>query len=70
MKTFKIRKEFITLVQFLKVEGFISSGGEARHFMGLHTIQLNDLPVTERKKKIVSGDVLTIDSETITFKND
>lgn len=70
MRTFILKKEFITLVQFLKVEGYISSGGEARYFMDDHTITLNEQKVTERKKKIFSGYTLKIDDEIITFTND
>ena len=70
MKTFTIKKDFITLVQFLKVEGLIGSGGEARHFMDHHKITLNDQQVTEKKKKIFAGNVLKIDEETITFQHD
>ena len=70
MKEFILKKEFITLVQFLKVEGFISSGGEARHFMEENDILLNDVVVTEKKKKIVSGSILKINENKYTFTHD
>ena len=70
MKVFTLKKEFITLVQYLKVEGYISSGGEAKMFIESHHIELNNIKVTEKKKKIFPHNVLTIDKESITFKYD
>lgn len=70
MKTFILKKEFITLVQYLKVEGYISSGGEARPFIESHQIELDRKKVVEKKKKIFAGNVLTINDEQITFQHD
>ena len=33
MKKVFINSEYITLSQFLKIEGFIASGGEAKYFL-------------------------------------
>ena len=33
MKEVFINSEYITLAQFLKLEGFIGSGGEAKYFL-------------------------------------
>jgi ribosome-associated protein YbcJ (S4-like RNA binding protein) len=70
MKVFTLKKEFITLVQYLKVEGYISSGGEAKVFIESHHIELNNKKVIEKKKKIFAENILTIDKESITFKHD
>ena len=71
MKVFLIKDaEYITITQFLKVEGFIQSGGEARLFFAQHQPTLNDQVIFEKKKKIKKGDVLKILNEVYTFSYD
>jgi ribosome-associated protein len=71
MKNFIIKKEpYITITQFLKVEGYISSGGEARLFFAQYKPTLNGEEVFEKKKKMKPGDILNILNEVYTFSYD
>ena len=42
MKKVFINSEYITLSQFLKLEGFIASGGEAKYFLKEVEVELNN----------------------------
>lgn len=48
----------ITLGQFLKHEGIIGTGGEAKWFLGDHDVYINGELETRRGKKLHQGDVL------------
>lgn len=63
MKTILIKTEFINLTQFLKMEAIISSGGEVKYFLEENEIYLNDIKVSEKRKKMYSGDVLKINND-------
>jgi ribosome-associated protein len=68
MNTFGIKKsEYITLVQLLKIENKISSGGEVSFYMDKNEIILNGIKVFEKRKKIYPGDKLTINGEKYEF---
>jgi ribosome-associated protein len=68
MQKFEIKKaEFITLVQLLKIENKISSGGEISFFMEENEIHLNGISVFEKRKKIYPGDILDINGEKYEF---
>ncbi|WP_162164066.1 RNA-binding S4 domain-containing protein [Acholeplasma hippikon] len=60
MEVFKIEGEFITISQLLKVLSYIGSGGETKFFLFDNTVLLNDVQITEKKKKIFPGDIVTI----------
>lgn len=70
MKTFKIKTEYITLGQFLKAEGFIGSGGEAKFFLWDNDVFVNDEKRTERGKKLRDQDVVKIKSNLYQIIND
>ncbi len=63
MNTIKINTEFITLVQFLKMESIISSGGEVKYFLLENKVLLNNQEVFEKRKKIYPNDILKINDE-------
>lgn len=56
-----ITGEYIQLDQLLKKEDLISSGGMTAAFLNSHKVFLNGIEVREKRKKIRSGDTLSID---------
>lgn len=54
----KIRDEYITLGQFLKIVDLISSGGEAKAFLLENSILINDELDNRRGRKLYKDDVL------------
>lgn len=63
MKKVLIDSEYITLAQFLKLEGFIGSGGEAKYFLKEVDVLLNDVFEDRRGKKLYNNDVIKIDDQ-------
>lgn len=63
MKKFKLKSEFITMAQLIKVEGFVSTGGEAKLFLLAHQVFKNDQRITTRKTKLLPGDIVKIDQQ-------
>ena len=47
--------------QFLKLAGAVASGGEVKALLAEGMILRNDVPETARRRKLVPGDVITID---------
>lgn len=60
MKQVEIRDGYITLSQLLKKLDYISSGGEAKHFLSESSVIVNGEPEQRRGKKLVAGDQVTI----------
>ena len=60
MKKVFINDEFITLSQFLKMEDFISSGGQAKFFLQEEQVFLNGQLENRRGKKLYNDDVVKI----------
>ncbi|KKK34691.1 hypothetical protein WN59_06560 [Salinicoccus sediminis] len=52
--------EIITLGQFLKHEGIIGTGGEAKWFLQENEVFLNGEPENRRGKKLHDGDELDL----------
>ncbi len=63
MNIININTDFITLVQFLKMESIISSGGEVKYFLEENKVLLNDIEVFEKRKKIYPNDILKINED-------
>lgn len=63
MKTLKIKTDYITLSQFLKILNFISSGGEAKYYLMEHTPLINNEPDNRRGKKLYPDDIVNIEGE-------
>ena len=57
-----IHTDTIQLDQFLKLAGAVASGGEVKELLAEGMILRNDVPETARRRKLVPGDVITIDS--------
>lgn len=57
----KIFDDIITLGQFLKLEGIIGSGGQAKWFLSENVVYINDGVENRRGKKLQHGDVIKSD---------
>ena len=55
-----IKTEFIKLQQLLKLAGVVSQGSDAKLYIKNGEVKVNDTVVTERGKKIYSGDIVAI----------
>ncbi len=60
MKEIKISGEFIKLQSLLKYAEVVGSGGEAKNIILDGFVRVNDEIVTQRGKKIKSGDVVKV----------
>lgn len=58
---FRLKNEYITLSQLLKVCDVISSGGEAKAYLQNYPVLLNGEKEDRRGKKIYSGDVVEVE---------
>lgn len=56
-----IHTDTIQLDQFLKLAGAVASGGEVKALLAEGMILRNDVSETARRRKLVPGDVITID---------
>ena len=54
-------KQPIDLYKILKFEGLVGSGGEAKAAIAGGHVMLNDVVETQKRKKIVSGDIIEFD---------
>ncbi len=70
MKKLFIDNEYITLTQFLKIESFIGSGGEAKYFLAEEKVYLNGILENRRGKKLYDGDVIEILGEKYIISNE
>lgn len=69
MKEIEIIKVPVELFKILKFEGLASSGGEAKNAIESGLVTVNGTVETQKRKKIVSGDVIAFNGEAfkITF---
>ncbi|MBS6952873.1 MAG: RNA-binding S4 domain-containing protein [Clostridium sp.] len=65
METIKLRDEYIKLGQALKAAGLVESGVEAKYAVEDEKVKVNGEVATQRGKKLVDGDVVTYNGETI-----
>ena len=71
MKEVFINSEYITLAQFLKLEGFIGSGGEAKYFLQEDVeVELNGELENRRGKKLYSNDVIKLEGNEFIIINE
>lgn len=59
----KIKEDFITLGQFIKVLDLISSGGEAKSFLLSANVKINQEADNRRGRKLYKGDLVIINSK-------
>lgn len=60
---FKLKSEFVNLVQVLKYLGVISTGGEISNYMENDLIFYNGTLEHRKRKKLYAGDVVVIDNK-------
>lgn len=65
MNSVKIKDEFIKLGQLLKLAGLCESGVDAKIAIQDGLVKVNGETDTRRGRKIVPGDVVEFDGETI-----
>ena len=63
MKKIKIKDEYITLGQFLKFDGCVSSGIDAKMVIKDGLVLVNDEVELRRGKKLRAGDQINFDGE-------
>ncbi len=68
MKSVRIRDEFIKLGQLLKLAGLVESGVDAKFVIQDGLVKVNGETDTRRGRKIVSGDVVEYNGETVTVE--
>ena len=60
MEEIKIKTDFIKLQQLLKLAGVVGQGSDAKLYIQDGIVELNDVVVTERGKKVHHGDIVTV----------
>lgn len=58
MAEVKIDTEYIKLDQFMKFQGIVSTGGEAKHFISEGHVKVNGNIELSRGKKMKIGDII------------
>ncbi len=71
MKTIEITRVPTELFKILKFEGIADNGGEAKSMIEQGQVLLNGRTETQKRKKIVSGDLIEVNQESykIIFKD-
>ncbi len=65
IRNVEITKEPTELYKILKFEGMVPSGGGAKLVIANGLVKLNGKVETQKRKKIVSGDIIEFNDETI-----
>lgn len=60
-----VRETPIELCQFIKFAGLTDSGGEAKQLISEGLVLLNGTAETQKRKKLVAGDRVTLRDQTI-----
>ncbi len=60
-----IRGDQIELAQLLKFGGLVDTGGEAKQVIGAGQVELNGTVETQRGKKVVPGDRVSYNGQTL-----
>ena len=65
MEIIKLREDYIKLGQALKAAGLVGSGMYAKHVIEDGLVTVNGETAFQRGKKLVDGDVVSYDGQTI-----
>ena len=65
MQTIQLREDFIKLGQALKAAGLAESGVDAKFAIQDGLVKVNGQVELQRGKKLVSGDIIEFDGETV-----
>lgn len=68
MKFIELSKEPVELFKILKFEALVSSGGEAKFVISEGQVKLNGQVETQKRKKVVAGDVIEFAGEKYQIK--
>ncbi len=68
MKTIFINSEAVELYKILKFESLVYGGGEAKTVISGGLVSVNGEVETQKRKKIVSGDVIEFDGQRFSVK--
>jgi len=60
-----IRGDHIELAQLLKFGGLVGTGGEAKQVIGAGQVEVNGVVESQRGKKIVPGDRVSYNGQTL-----
>lgn len=63
MEHLKLRSEYITLQQFLKIKNIISSGGEAKYYLAEHEVYVNQELENRRGRKLYPKDIVQVNGK-------
>jgi len=63
--TIKLKSSPTELYKILKFEGLAASGGEAKQFISDGLVTVNGETETRKRKKIVAGDTVEFNSDTL-----
>lgn len=63
MREVELSKEPVELYKILKFEGLVASGGEAKMVIAEGQVMLNGEVETQKRKKIVAGDIIEFGEE-------
>ena len=58
MINFEIKTDFINLLQFLKLIGVISTGGEITHYLSLNIVKINGVECKIKRKSFLMAILL------------
>jgi len=67
-RTITVRAEPIELCQLLKFAGLAENGGAAKAIISDGQVLLNGVVETQKRKKVMGGDRVTLGEETIVVK--
>ena len=65
MRVVEISHQPVELYKILKFEGMVATGGEAKLVISEGLVQVNGKIETRKRKKIVAGDIIEFEQETI-----
>lgn len=69
MEVIKLREDYIKLGQALKAAGLVESGVDAKFVIQDGLVKVNGQIETQRGKKLVAGDIITFENNTIRIEN-
>ena len=68
MRDVEMLREPLELFKILKFEGMASSGGEAKSVIDQGLVLLNGVVETQKRKKVLSGDIIEFNGEKICMR--
>ncbi len=63
MESVKIKTEYITLQQFLKLVGVLETGGQAKYYLASHPVLVNQEEESRRGRKLYKDDIIIVEGK-------